>query len=88
MSLVVILLILCGGSGAVRRHLEATEVAQAIQNLEDGVRQVDVARRFGVSQSVVSRLHQRFEQTGLYHDRPRSGRPRALTDRQDRYSRR
>ncbi len=66
-------------------HLEATEVARAIQNLDDGVGQVDVARRFGVGQSILSRLHQRFEETGLYHDRPRSGCPRALADRQDRY---
>jgi transposase len=85
MSIVVVLL--CGGCGAVRQHLDATEVVRAIQLLEDGVRQVEVARRLGVSQSVVSRLYQHFQETGLYHDRPRSRRPCALTDHQDRYVR-
>ena len=87
MPVVVVLLMLCGGCGAVRRHLDATDVARAIQLLEDGVRQVEVARRFAVSQSVVSRLYRRFQQTGLYHDRPRFGRPRALIDRQYQYLR-
>ena len=71
----------------MRRHLEATGVALAVQLLEEGVRQVEVARRFGISQSVVSRLWQRYQQTGQYHVRQRSGRPRVLTARQDQYLR-
>ena len=71
----------------MRRHLEATDVARAVQLLEDGVRQVEVARRFGITQSVVSRLWQRYQQTGRYHVRQRSGRPRVLTARQDQYLR-
>ena len=71
----------------MRRHLEATDVARAVQLLEDGVRQVEVARRFAISHSVVSRLWQRYQQTGRYHVRQRSGRPRALTARQDQYLR-
>lgn len=86
-SLLVVFLMFCRYCGAARRHLEATDVARAIQLLEDGVRQVEVARRFAVSQSVVSRMWERYQQTGLYHDRSRSGRPRALTARQDQYLR-
>ena len=71
----------------MRRHLEATDVVRAVQLLEDGVRQVEVARRFGITQSVVSRLWQRYQQTGRYHVRQRSGRPRVLTARQDQYLR-
>ncbi|KAG1664202.1 hypothetical protein GQR58_019925 [Nymphon striatum] len=36
---------------------------------------VEVVRWFAVSQSVVSRMWERYQQTGLYHDRPYSGRP-------------
>ena len=43
-------------TGAVRRHLDPTDVARAVQLLEDGERVQVVARRFGVSPSVVSRL--------------------------------
>ncbi|KAG1695915.1 putative low-specificity L-threonine aldolase 2 [Nymphon striatum] len=45
-SLRVVILMCCRYCGAVRRHLEDTDVDRAIQLLEDGVRQVEVARRF------------------------------------------
>ncbi|KAG1696499.1 Cilia- and flagella-associated protein 36 [Nymphon striatum] len=47
-SLRVVILMCCRYCGAVRRHLEDTDVDRAIQLLEDGVRQVEVARRFAV----------------------------------------
>ncbi len=56
-----------------------------IGQLDAGVNQGDVARRFGVSQSTVSRLRQKFRDTGDVKDRPRSGRPRVTTPQQDRY---
>ena len=87
MPLIVVSLMLCRCCGAVRHHLEAMEVAQEIQLLENGVRQVEVAKQFAVSQSVVSRLYHRYQQTGLYQDRPRAGRTRALIALQDRYLR-
>ena len=41
--------------------------------------------RLGVSQSVVGRLWQRFQATNSVRNRPRSGRPRSTTNREDRY---
>ena len=56
----------------------------AIGALQTGSTQVNVARRLGVSQSVVSRLWNRYRNYGTVADLPRSGRPRATTYRQDR----
>ena len=69
----------------VRRYLEDTEVARAIQMLSDGMRQRQVARRLGVSQSVVSRLWTRFQETGEYTRRSGQGRHRMTTRQNDRY---
>lgn len=71
----------------VRRHLTEPEVAQVIQMLEDGFSQRDVAAAYGISQSVVSRLWNRFQITGRYVRRPGQGRVRCTTARQDRYIR-
>ena len=68
MPVIVVSLMLCRCCGAMRRHLDATDASRAIQLLEDGVRQVEVARRIAVSQSVVSRLHHCNQQTSLCHD--------------------
>ena len=40
----------------VQRHLTEPEVARAIQMLEDGSSQRDVAAAYGVSHTVVSRI--------------------------------
>jgi transposase len=45
----------------------------------------EVARRLQVSPSVIVRLRQRFNATGHVQDRPRSGRPKKTTNREDRY---
>ena len=71
----------------VRRHLDACQVAQAVQLVQDGTPVREVARRFGVSPSTVSRLWTRFRETGLYTRRPGQGRRRLTTPRQDRYLR-
>ena len=55
--------------------------------IEDGFSQCLVACALGVSPSVVNSLWARFLETGNYNRRPGLGRPRATTDRQNRYLR-
>ena len=45
----------------------------------------DVARHFQRHESTISRLLNKFQQTGNVADRPRSGRPRKTTPREDRF---
>ena len=70
-----------------RRHLPNDACLRAIGMLEAGMRQVEVARRLGVSQSVISRLRSRLTQTNSTLDRRRSGRPRSTSQAQDRFLR-
>ena len=58
--------------------------ALALGMVEAGVDQSAVARTFGVHRSTITRLVRRYRQTGTVNDRPRTGRPRATTLRQDR----
>ena len=69
----------------VRRILTEAEVARAVGMVQGGVSQSDVARRFGVHRSVIHRAFQRFHATGQFSARPRSGRPRATTQREDHF---
>ena len=69
----------------VRRQLNIEDRGRAIAWLQGGNTQRNVAVRFGVSQSVVGRLWQRFQATNSVRNRPRSGRPRSTTNREDRY---
>ena len=59
----------------------------AIGRLQAGESQNEVARTLNVNQSTISRLWNRFQQTGSTNDRQRSGRPRITTPGQDRYIR-
>ena len=52
--------------------------------LMQGQRQQQVARHFGVHVSITERLVQRLREIGPVADRPRSGRPRVTSQRQDR----
>jgi len=52
--------------------------------LEAGVNQAVVAREFGVQRSTIRRLQSKFRETNTVADRPRAGRPRVTTLRQDR----
>ena len=61
-----------------RRHLPNNARLRTIGMLEAGMRQVEVARCLGVSQSVISRLR-------TWLDRRRSGRPRSTSQAQDRF---
>lgn len=49
-----------------------------------GMNQKDIANSMNVSQSVVSRLLKKQRETGNVGDRPRSGRPKLTTPREDR----
>ena len=60
---------------------------RAIGRLEAGESQSSVARSLNVRQSTISRLWQRYIQDNTTRDRPRSGRPRVTTLRQDRFIR-
>ena len=70
-----------------RRHLPNDARLRAIGMLEAGMRQVEVARRLGVSQSVISRLRTRLAQTNSTLYRRQSGRPRSTSQAQDRFLR-
>jgi transposase len=69
----------------MRRHLTGNEAAQAVGMIQAGQVQRAVAGQFNISQSVISRLWNGFQHTGNVAERPRSGRPRKTTMRQDRY---
>ncbi|MCJ8739449.1 hypothetical protein PDJAM_G00047280 [Pangasius djambal] len=72
-------------TGSMRQYLDPTEVAQAVQLLQDGTSIRAVARRFAVSPSTVSRAWRRFPETGSYSRRAGQGRRRSLTHQQDQY---
>jgi len=69
----------------MRRYLDPTEFAQAVQLLQDGTSIRAIARRFAVSPSTVSRAWRRFQETGSYSRRAGQGRRRSLTHQQDWY---
>src|ERR1700729_668692 len=68
-------------------RLAESEKNQIIGLLNAGVRISTVARTFNVSRLTVYRLQQRFQPTGVTRDRPRPGRPRVSTQRQDGFIR-
>ena len=57
----------------------------AIGRLMAGMLARDVVRNFQRHESTISRLLNRFQQTENIADRPRSGRPRKTTLREDRF---
>ena len=59
----------------------------AMGRLHAGESQNEVARTLHANQSTISRLWNRFQQTGSTNDRQRGGRPRITTPGQDRYIR-
>ena len=58
---------------------------RAIGMLIAGMSARDDARHFKRHESTISQLLNRFQQTGNVADRPRSGRPRKTTPREDRF---
>ena len=63
--------------------LNSEERARVLAMLECGRTQEQVARRFNVSRSTIPRLVRRVRVTETFADRPRSGRPRVASVRQD-----
>ncbi len=72
-------------TGSMRRYLNPTEVAQAVQLLQYGTSIRAIARRFAVSPSTVSRAWRRYQETGSYSRRSGQGRRRSLTHQQHRH---
>jgi transposase len=68
----------------VRRKLTIPERWQAVGMHNGGLSHRRVADHFRVNHSFIVRLFQRFRQTGNVTDRPRAGRPRKTTPREDR----
>ena len=65
-------------------RLTEVQRGQAIALLMQGQTQRQVAMQFGVNVSTIKRLVRRLRETGRLADRPRTGRPRVTTRRQDR----
>ncbi|GFT46753.1 transposable element Tcb2 transposase [Trichonephila clavipes] len=68
-----------------RSHLTDSEAWRVVGRLEGGQTQAEVAQAIGVSQSVISRIWNRFLETGSAGQRPGQGRRRAITPNEDRY---
>ena len=68
----------------VQRKLTIPERWQAVGMHNGGFSHRRVADHFRINHSIIVRLMQRFRQTGNVTDRPRTGRPRKTTPREDR----
>ena len=68
-------------------RLRQNEREQAVGMLLVGMTQTQIANHFNVSRMTIYRLMIRLRDTGNTSDRPRSGRPRVTTLRQDRHIR-
>ncbi|GFX39911.1 transposable element Tcb2 transposase [Trichonephila clavipes] len=68
-----------------RSHLTDSEAWRVVVRLKGGQTQAEVAKAIGVSQSVISRIWDRFLETGSAGRRPGQGRRRATTPNEDRY---
>ncbi|GFT99247.1 transposable element Tcb2 transposase [Trichonephila clavipes] len=66
-----------------RSHLTDSEAWRVVGRLEGGKIQVEVAQAIGVSQSVISRIWNRFLETGSAGRRPGQDRKRATTSNED-----
>ncbi|GFW29861.1 transposable element Tcb2 transposase [Trichonephila clavipes] len=68
-----------------RSHQTNSEAWRVVGKLEGGQTQAEVAQAIGVSQSVISRIWNRFLETGRAGRRPGQGRRRATKPNEDRY---
>ena len=69
---------------SIKVRLTDVQRGRAIALLMQGQRQQQVANHFGVNISTIERIVRRLRETGHLADRPRSGRPRVTSRRQDR----
>ncbi|GFW35867.1 transposable element Tcb2 transposase [Trichonephila clavipes] len=68
-----------------RTHLTDSEAWRVVGRLEEGQTQAETVQALGVSQSVISRVWNRFLETGSAGRRPGQGRRWATTSNEDRY---
>ncbi|KAJ4441324.1 hypothetical protein ANN_11179 [Periplaneta americana] len=68
-----------------RRQLDPVLKGRIIGRLEAGQTQTEVSRALNLTQSVISRLWRRFEDTGDVRRMPVQGRPWVTTPQEDRY---
>ncbi|GFY18260.1 HTH_Tnp_Tc3_2 domain-containing protein [Trichonephila clavipes] len=68
-----------------RSHLTESEAWRVVGRLEGGQTQAEVAQAIGVSQSVISRIWNRFLETGNASRIPGQSRRRATTPNEDPY---
>ncbi|GFX51528.1 transposable element Tcb2 transposase [Trichonephila clavipes] len=68
-----------------RSHLTDSEAWRVVGRLEGGQTQAEVAQAIGVSQSVISRIWNRYLETGSASRRPGQGRRWATMHNEDRY---
>ncbi|GFV88386.1 transposable element Tcb2 transposase [Trichonephila clavipes] len=68
-----------------RSHLTGSEAWRVVGRLEGGQTQAETVQALGVSQRVISRVWNRFLETGSVGRRPGQGRRRATTPNEDRY---
>ncbi|GFU13893.1 hypothetical protein TNCV_940701 [Trichonephila clavipes] len=68
-----------------RSHLTDSEAWRVVGRLEGGQTQAEAAQDIGVSQRVISRIWNRFLETGSAGRRPGQGCRRITTPNEDRY---
>ncbi|GFW40829.1 HTH_Tnp_Tc3_2 domain-containing protein [Trichonephila clavipes] len=68
-----------------RSHLTDSEAWRVVGRLEKGQTQAEVAQAIGVLQNVISRIWNRFFETGSAGRRPGQGRRWETTPNEDRY---
>mgnify|MGYP001546042603 CR=1 FL=1 len=66
------------------RKLTEIQRAKATGLADSGWSNTRIAQHMGVCKRTIARNNSRVRETGGYKDRPRSGRPRATTPREDR----
>jgi transposase len=68
-------------------RLSAAQRERAIGMAQIGASSSHIAQTFGCSKQTINKLRRGFNQTGQTCDRPRSGRPKVPTRREDQYLR-
>ena len=71
-----------------KKQISATSTAQMVSFREMGLTQRVIAQRLSISQQAVQKCLARYDSTGSFEARPRSGRPRCTSKETDRLIRR
>ena len=66
-------------------HVGLLNRAIIVGQIQVGTKQRDIAARFVISQSAVSKLSKKFNDTNEVKNKPRSGRPKITSQREDQY---